>query len=519
MPGTPTALGPFKSGLINALDTTSIPDDALAECINFDFGPDGWMTSRPAIVTEANPPIAATRIMPLGYYVRNDGTTFLVATCGTQTWIYDINLKTWLSIWSTAAVSFVQYDNKIVMISDTVAGGYWEAGVFTATPTMPFGSQIVFYQERFWAFGKQGTVDATTVWFSKLNVISPPSSIFTWAPTTDFFTVSKGDGQWITCLTAATNALIISRNSSTYTFRFPSSPLQGTLQPISVTIGCDNMWTVTRYEDYYLVQSQGFLYQFINFRFYPLNTKKIIFGGESFANSRLYDLRLSVLGPRAILFYKGAMWVYNIVQGTWSQWSSPATHAGHFLQIPPTSLTGDNRVALVVTGEQDTTKYGLYRIDEKPLAAGAGETMTGHIKTKAYNLQESAQYKRLMYWTVEALTSSGLIGFAEPIAIGTQTTTWDDMNNLALAPNGWDDLDKGTWDNPLVVVPAIQDNVVFPVLAPTNILAKLIQALRFLRIRFQVNLQFDGTTKTSPAKIYTITPYMKIHASVSKKVS
>lgn len=515
MPGKPIHLGPFKNGLIATSDSdpTTIPDAALSRCVNFDFGQDGALASRPAIVTEIASPVAATAINPLGYYVRNDGATFLVVTCGGSTWIYDIVAKTWTSIWGSIAADFVQYDNKIVLISETAAGGYWEAGVFTTTPTMPQGSQIVFYQERFWAFGKKASSAATTVYFSKLTVISPPSSIFDWAPTTDFFTVGKGDGQWITGLLADPNALIIFRNGSTWVFTYPTSPAAGTLRQIDTRIGTDNSFSYVQNEGVYYVQSQGFLYQFINFRFYPLNTKRLEFVPGTFSQgAAAFDLRLSVFGNRIILFYRGALWVYSTVTNTWSEWDS-ITDAAYFLTIPPTSLTGDARVALAVTGSDAAAQQKLLRISEDPISAGSpGEAITAWIRTKATALDEAAKFKRMTYWTVEALTSHGLKGTANPVTVISTFVTWDQME-------GVNQDTFGSWDNPLVILPVISDDVSFPTNAPAHTITKLIKDMRFTRAYFEVYLSFDGTTKTVPAKIYDVVAYFKLKAEVAKKVN
>lgn len=514
MPGKPIHLGPFKNGLIATTDSdpTTIPDFSLSRCVNFDFGQDGALASRPAIVTESAPPIANTRINPLGYYVRNDGATFLVAACGTQTWLYDISAKTWTAIWATAAAGFVQYDNKVVLCAESGAGGYWESGAFTATPTMPAGSQIVFYQERFWIFGPKGTAAATTVYFSKLTVISPPSSIFDWATGTDFFTVSKGDGQWITGLLADPNALIIFRSSSTWVFTFPSSPAQGTLRQIDTKIGTDNRWTFVQNEGTYYVQSQGFLYQFINFRFYPLNTKRLEFVPGNFAQGAgAFDLRLSVFANRIILFYRGALWVYSTVTNTWSEWDT-LTDAAHFLTVPPTSLTGDSRLALVVTGSDATGQQKLLRISEDPISTGTGEQITAWVRTKATAINDASRFKRLFYWTVEALTSTGLKGGAVPVSVISSFTTWDDME-------GYNQDNFGTWDNPLIVIPTVVDEVPFPTNAPAHTITKLVKSMKVTRIYFEIYMTFDGTTRTVPAKIYDLVAYFKETAGIREKVS
>lgn len=501
--------------MADVAEEATIADDELSLVVNMEQDIDGSLVSRPAIIVDSAGPTGIGSnldIKPLGYYVRDDGVTFLVAAVSTYTYLYNIDTKVWTQIWTTAASSFTQYDNKVVLISTTVAGGYWEAGSFTSTPTMPLGQQIVFYQDRFWAFGARGTGDSTTVWFSKLTVISPPSSIFTWATSTDFFTVSEGDGEWITALVPDTSALLIFRNSSTYQFTFPSAPSSGTLRVLSKTIGTENQWSIVAYESYYLAFSAGFLYQFINYRFYPLNVKKIAFKRTTLPNPVQYDIRVSIFGRRVMVWFYGSLYVYRLVTSTWSTWDSPLTRAGHFLTIPPSSLSGESRSALAVTGENNSSLKSLYRVEEEVLGTGSGELMTCHIRTKSYNFGEPAQYKRLMWWSIESRSSTGVEAIAHPAALPDGGTTWNDMEG-----EPWSSF--GTWNNPLIQPVTYVDDVAFPTAAPTSTVTKIRTAIRFLGLLFEVFIDTYGTSATGPVRIYGITPYLLVEAGVSRKVS
>jgi hypothetical protein len=517
MSGTPVALGPWTGGMKNVSEEATVANDELSLVENMEQDIDGSLVSRPAITLDDPGPTGIgtiTSIEPLGYYVPDTGITYLVCTINdTATYLYAVATKVWTEIWDEPASGFTQYSNKAVLISTSVAGGYWEAGVWTDTPSMPLGEQIVFYQERFWAYGARGTTDSTTVWFSKLTVISPPSSIFDWDTSTDFFTVSEGDGEWITALVPDTNALLIFRNGSTFVFTYPNSPINGTLRTLSKTIGCENKWAVAPYESYYLVFSAGFMYQFINFRYYPVNVKKIEFRRTTLANPLVFDVRLSIFGRRAILWFFGAVYVYKLVTSTWSMWVSPSTRAGHFFTIPPSSVSGESRVALAVTGEDEPSlRAGLYRVEESVLGTGEGELMTCRVRTKAYDFEEAAQYKRLFYWTVEIRSSEGIEALAHPDALPDGGTTWNEMEDY-----NWNDF--GTWNNPLVLPVEYVDDVEFPTMAPVRTLVKIRGSHRFRRDLFEVIGVTRGTAATGPFRIYQITPYLQIEANVSRKVS
>lgn len=512
MAAQPVEIGPFLGGWNNRDEIATIADDELSIIENFEIASDGTLVSRPAIVAEETSSPYSDDMTPLGYYVRDDGETFLVVATDTNTRIYQLSTKTWTTIWGSVASGFVQYDNKIVLISEATAGGHWEGGTFTSTPTMPLGAGIVFYQGRFWAWGAEGTANSTTVWFSNLTVISPPSSIFDWTPASDFFTVSAGDGEWITALVADPNALLIFRSGSTYQFTFPTSPIQGTLRALTTTTGADNKWAVAPYENYYIVFNADTLYQFINYRYYPLNVKKIKFERASLANPELYDVRISIFGRRVLVWYSGALYSYNLITTSWSRWISTVSSAGHFASVPPTSLTTEVAVALAVTGEDALSKKILWRIEDRVLGTGAGEVMQCRIRTKAYAFGEASRYKRNFFWAVRIRSASGAEGVLNPVAIPIEGTTWNDMQSF-----NWNDL--GTWNNPLIIPVEYVDDVDFPTLAPVISTVKMVARLHFLLMYLDVIMECDGTAATSPTRIYAVTPYLSMSADVSKKVS
>lgn len=515
MPGTPHRLGPFTEGMNNEDEPETIGDNQLADIVNFELDNDGALLSRPPYIVDADTPVPGEFVDAHGYYVRNDGATFLVCTTNLKTWLYDIIAKTWLEIWGQKASGFTQYDNKVVLISETTAGGYWEAGVFTATPTMPAGSDIVFYQERFWAFGLKGTANQTRVWFSNVTSAgATPTSIWTWTVASDFFEVNKGDGQWVTGLLADVNSLIIFRNGSTWRLTFGGAPLlTGSLDQLNPAIGTDNKDTFVTYESYYLTLSQGILYQFINYQFYPLNTKRVKFHQSQPSGSLRRATALSVLAHRAIVWYYGTTYVYSINTNTWSRWESLSHYPALTLQVPPTSLAGDVRVGLAQTGVTSGPK-GLTRIRDEVIDDASGELMICSVRTKSYSLEESAQYKRLFYWVVEIKSSAGVQGIALPSAITSATVTTDAMDAVTT-----DVLDQGSVDNPLIIVPVYETDVVFPTQIPVRATVKLGQSFSYLRVAFDVAIPTDGTSRLAPARIYSITPYTRIRGGVAEKVS
>jgi hypothetical protein len=512
MPSKASPLTNWSGGFNNISSAYSLDDSELSMVLNMELGADGALTGRPAITRFTT---TGTHIQPLGYYVPENGATSLVFANLNSTYMVDIATKAQTTLWGQPASGFVQYDNKIVLISETVAGGYWENGTFVGTPTMPKGSDIVFYQERFWAFGVKGSAFSTTFWFSDLNVITPAQSIWNWQVNSNFLTVAKGDGQWITALVADTNALYVGRSGSTWKFTYPGLPSDGTLRCVNVSIGVDNKYCIQPYDNWFLVVNGGFLYQFLNDRYYALNQKKVRFDRRAFAGTLLHETRLSVFGRRAIVSFFGNLYVYNIITTTWSMWDSPTSLASQFFTIPPSSTTGDSREALAISADPDVGKRGLWMIQDEPLPLGTvGEDIQGMIITKAYDFGTGVNFKRMTNWNIEAQTALGVEGIAIPTSIPGASVTWNQMNDTT-----WNQLDFGSWNNPLLIFAEYIDTASFPTQLPVLGVFKLAARLKFTRCTFQIFLNFDGTARTSPTRLIGIIPFLMVEASVSKKVT
>lgn len=526
--GRARRLGPFV-GLNNSLEPSAVADNELPEIVNFEQEADGSLVNRPAIVKDADFPVVGSDAQLLGpdFYTDAAGATYAVFAVGSTTRIYNVITKAWTQIASFKASGWVQYDNKIVLICETQAGGYWEADLFTSTPTMPFGSDIVFFKERFWAFGVRGSSNQTTVWFSNLTAAGPPAtSIFTWSTSSDFFTVSQGDGEWITGLLASSSVLYIFRNASTWRFSYNSTPLTGgILANVSTTVGADSKWSFCRYENYIIVLNSGTLYEFINEYFYPLNDQKVNFQRASYVNSRSIDTCLSVFEDRAIVWYYGAIYCFNMKLRGWAKWSTPTTNAARFLQIPQSALGLSDPAAIGVTGGTVSAQKVVYRIKEG-IVSGAGETMACMIRTKAYDFGSSA-LKRMFYYDGEFRTAAGVDSLLFPVQLSdsAEGTTWNEMNApdviwpTSADSTGYRELQ--TWNSPLGVtsLTVFEDDVSYPSLNPLQLLIKFIRGGFARRFYAEFYLACDGTPATSPTRIYSLTMYVEEKAYASAKVS
>lgn len=322
---------------------------------------------------------------------------------------------------------------------------------------------------------------------------------------------------------ASPYALYIFRNSSTWKFSYNSTPLLGTLSQVSPVTGADNKWSFVRYANYFVVLNQGTLYEFINDYFYPLNDQKVDFTRVAFVNTRQIDTALSLFEDRAIVWYYGALYVFNLKLRGWATWSSPTTNAARFLQIPQASLGLESPTCLAVTGGDTTEQKAVYRIKEG--ISASGEEMTCMVRTKAYDFGSSA-LKRLVYWDGEVVTARGVDALMYPVQLNDGgSTTWNAMNAPdVIWPTSADSAgyrELGTWNNPLgaVSVTLFEGDVEFPAVAPLQLLAKFPPAGFARRFYAEVYIECDGTPSTAPARLLYLTMYIVEKAYDRRKVS
>jgi len=227
MPGAPIQVGPFIGGLNTFSDPTSIADNELTVCENFELDLDGSLKSRPPIEDlGVDFPLDATgNINILGYYYTASGTSYLLASDGkNSTYYFDGN--TWTLITSTfSGAAMVQYDDQAwitASVGSLTPGGYWDpSGGFVADNNMPLGESIVTFKGAFCGIseGKDSTNQGTRLYRSR--TLADPSL---WQATNDFVDIGTGDGQNIVQLSVYFNTLLIFRVNSIYGLQYTSDP-------------------------------------------------------------------------------------------------------------------------------------------------------------------------------------------------------------------------------------------------------------------------------------------------------
>jgi len=540
------ALQKFTGGLNNYWDQSSIADNELADIVNFEFSLNGALTSRPPIYTEKNgaaviaTPVAGEPIDIIGSYVTASGTRYLVITTNAKTWLYNIATKTFTQIATFKASDCAQYDNKILICSTTVSGGYWENGTYTAIPSMPLLGGVQLFQNRFFGYGVQGTSTANTVYWSDITTFGASgqlTSIWSWKDSTNnyyYVEIGTGDGQWITSMILGYNDIVIFRNQSTYRYSYTSTPALGQMQAMQQDIGAENKWSVVKFENAHFVLSGGILYKYQNWLFYPLNAQRVKMGASSDpANHRIQNA-VSIVGRRCIVWHNGMLYVYNLDTDTWSRWET-LSDVCYFVMAPKlyedTADIGyygvSGAISIAGTGVSD---HSLWRIEDQAVSATGSEAISCRMQTKIYDFDTPVEWKRLYYWGADVQSANAIKSIAYPVQIPEvkPTATWDELSKDYTNETGfltWDSLSKdgtgdavyGTWDAPTATTGGVSTVTTLAVsTVPVRTEIKLNYALRFRRIYFELYLDCDGTASTSPVQVFNIIPMVGVKAKVAK---
>jgi hypothetical protein len=538
----------FTGGLNNYWDQSSIEDSELASVINFEFTSNGALTSRPPIYLEKDDedevvatPAESEPVDIIGTYIEQGGDRYLVAVTDDKTWIYNVGTKLWTEIADFRASDCTQYLNKIVLCSETQAGGSWEDDVFTETPTMPYLGGIELFQTRFFGFGVQGTPTANIVYWSNISTAGPSgesTSVWDWEDEFDaklYVEIGGGDGQWITAMAQGYNDIVIFRNRSTYRYSYGELPEEGTMQVMQQDIGAETRRSVVKFENAHLVLSGQTLYLYQNYLYYPLNSEKVRFTPDN-SFERRFEHAISMVGSRCIVFHNGGIYSYDMDTRTWSQWTS-SSRIGYFVTVPRRYEDDSEELYFGISGSAELdapgiTDYSIYRIEDDPTSSIGSEEMTCSLRTKIYDFQTPVEWKRLYFWTADITTARIVRAVAVPVAIREEALAvhWDELSSDGAYDNSfytWDELSKedefddrfGTWDRPKT--PGTIETVIedFPQGQLIRMETKLDNSLRFRRIYFELYLSCDGTAATSPVQVFSIIPMVGAKAKIAREAN
>jgi len=512
----------WSGGLNNAADITSLGPTEAALLENFEVDANGGLTSRPPIVKVAEEPQLNEQFDHLGYFTETNGVIHVVCATADGTYLWNTVTKVYVKITTIRASGAAQYNDRLYICSKTEPGGYWDGATFTKLDTgalaMPKGEQIVLFKARFWLVSWVTGFERQRVYFSNIDSVgTSPTSVNEWKVDENYFNVSRGDGQWITCLMPGASELFIFRNGSTYYFKYDSSPMSGRLELINANIGADSRRCVDAYEFSYLVLNAGRLYRFVSYNYYPLNDpQKLVLRPESGVGSGVLDVvsAVSVFGRRAVVWYGGATYALDLDQGTWTTWKSPTSELGYMVREPrrENDLTPD--VAYGVTASKTNALKGLYRIVDE-FNATDSETIVCMLRTKAYDWDVPDSWKLQYYWSADVLTARDVTGRSTPIQLSSSIVTYDDLDHLA---GGYDTMEDGTYDALTSKNETVTSVRPFPMYDPFRVNVTFERTMRYRRCFYEVELVNDGTSGSAPNRIVAIAVHVEVKQRISQEI-
>lgn len=161
---------------------------------------------------------------------------------------------------------------------------------------------------------------------------------------------------------------------------------------------------------------------------------------------------------------------------------------------------------------------GIAKFVDGYINTGPKELIKCHMKTKAFDYQAAAVFKRLFLWGVDIVTTRSIEMKAIPLG-KTAAVTWTIAGKYT-----WDQLAQGTWANPLSwknVSKTITDTTgpFADVSENGRFFVKALKALRFRQIQFEVNTSTLGNAEVGPVKLFTLTTYTKAGQFVTDKAT
>jgi hypothetical protein len=146
------------------------------------------------------------------------------------------------------------------------------------------------------------------------------------------------------------------------------------------------------------------------------------------------------------------------------------------------------------------------------ISSGSSTTISSRIRTKIYDFNDAMQFKKLMWWGADLLTNQDFRATAIPI-VPKNITTWDE-----LAEHTWDEVAEYTWDYLFQTPP----DIISDVDVPAGLLRrfyKFHRTLRFRQIQFVLALQGDGSTRTGPPRLFTMSAIVGVKQTVGDRIT
>lgn len=485
MPGSAAPVGPFFGGLNLNEEPSSIEDDQLSSCLNFDIDNAGELVVRPGLKNISNfgtPNAAillATARTATGFRTYSRSETALYYTDNGTVW------TTWGSTIAGRPSTVVQYVQDpvnttlpviFVIPKGATAGAVATAGirhrlsdnVVTNVTGMPNGSAGTVYRERLFIYGQasEGGTGSYRIWYSD------PKDFNTYGANS-FIDVGPGDGEYITNISIQNDSMIIFKENSSWVFTFENNPGLGVLRKFNSEIGATSPNAVVTYENQLYLIDQRNIFRLINLLFEDISTPIGVGKRRSDASVVLNDFA-TTLGTRILFAISTGTntfryFVYHASLSAWSEYT--------FVDNPVKFVTSGQTASetFYATKSSSPNVYVFKPYTQVTADWGdAGGGPVAYFSSKEFKYDTPTSFKRLYWWAAEVSGYSG--------TLSTSVTT---------------------------------DGVVgaTKVITPTTIAPKVYK--NFVQNRFR-RVMFSGTTAgTARLTIHNIRAFVSIKAKVT----
>jgi hypothetical protein len=167
----------------------------------------------------------------------------------------------------------------------------------------------------------------------------------------------------------------------------------------------------------------------------------------------------------------------------------------------------------------DTSPFTLITVsDIYRASANTVEYMECLVRTKSFDYQAPSAYKRMFWWGLDVKTVRTITTRAIPVA-KQLPITWGQLSSYT-----HDQLSAGTWGNPLsylnTSITVIDSADVSNSLTENGrLFVKILKALRFRQMSFEISMTTLGNADTGPCKVFSITSYVLPKESAVAKVN
>lgn len=518
-------LGPFTGGMNTASDPTAVADSELVDIKNFELDIDASLVSRPPIVeTTNNSGVWDTRVIMIGRAVLA-GVEYVIGSTNAGTYAFDGTTWTTIKAGLKARVA-LQFQDFVFIVATTDSaqqGGYWDGATFTTDTDMPRGEAAVFHKARmFVAPGLSGTGAAAhqLKYTDPISISSPVP--FTW-PASGVVSVGQGDGEFLIDVCIYNDNLMLFKQDSTYVLAYDTQPVDAILRKINSNIGATSRFCVGMYENSIFVFHEGNVFEIVNYDFQRINFKvPFLFDGAA-PDTRDVEVFLSVMADRLVIRYFNRIYVYGLKTRTWTRWESQSSNLHNFgplVEFPSHDVLQTPRK--FYAGSSILSHEKVYYIQDGYDATTTEHTITGgttefdiecSVQTKNYDLADSHHYKKLYWWGIDIVSVRTVVGVVNPVTTET-SVSWDDLSTKT-----WGDVAGATWGAPLV---AVSFSVETEVLDASNVgrkFIKMLKALRWRQINYQVTLLNDGTTVQGPCRLFSLTVLVSSKQTIVKQIN